>query len=52
MLSAQEGTSYELSYIKTHSMLRKSSDTHLFFRGKIQSLFIDSVSQNHRITEW
>lgn len=43
MLSVQEGISYELNYIKTHSMLRKSFYTHLFFIGKIQSLFTDPV---------
>lgn len=30
MLSVQEGISYELNYIKAQSVLRKSSDTHLF----------------------
>lgn len=41
MLSVQEGISYELNYIKAHSMLRKSSDTHLFPQQK-QSLLRDS----------
>lgn len=30
ILSVQEGISCELNYVKAHSMLRKSSDTHLF----------------------
>lgn len=39
MLSVQEGISYELNYIKTQSMLRKSYNTHLFFHRKNTAIF-------------
>lgn len=45
MLSVQEGINYELNYGKTHSILRKSSDIHLF-KGKYSQFSLIQRSES------